>query len=332
MNARDHDVTLVIPARDAARTIGPCLDAALAVRARVASRLVRIVLVDDGSRDGTAAEAERRGIDVVRGTGQGPAAARNLGWRHATTDLVWFVDADCVAAPDALERLLPALDDDGVAGVGGTYGIAPAATLLERLIHEEIMVRHARMPEEVDFLATFDVLYRRSVLEQLGGFDERYLKAQDAEFAFRVVESGRRLRFERASVVQHFHADRLSRYLRVQCGQGRWRVALHLEHRGRGARNSYSSALDHLQPFIPLTLPVAAAAPWWGAPWWSVAVPLALLALLQVPMAAAMVARAGPSMVAFVPLGVARSVARCVGLCQGLADRLRGRRLPGGVP
>jgi glycosyltransferase involved in cell wall biosynthesis len=328
MTTDERDVTMVIPARDAAPTIGVCLDAALVVRERPSSRLARIVLVDDGSRDGTAAEAVRRGIEVVQGTGEGPAAARNLGWRRSTTDLLWFVDADCVAAPDALDSLLPALEDPSVAGVGGTYGIAPEASLLERMIHEEIMVRHSRMPDEVDFLATFNVVYRRSVLEQLGGFDERYLKAQDAEFAFRVIESGHRLRFERRSVVRHFHADRLMRYLRVQCAQGRWRVALHLDHRGRGGHNSYSSALDHLQPFIPLSAPFAALATVWGSPPWVAILPLALLAVLQLPMSIAMVVRAGPSMAAFVPLGIVRSVARCIGLCRGVLDHLRGDRLP----
>ena len=51
----------------------------------------------------------------------------------------------------------------------------------------------------------------------------------------------------------HFHADRLSRYLRVQRQQGYWRVALHLEHPGRGS-NRYSSTLDHLQPFVAAAL------------------------------------------------------------------------------
>lgn len=323
------EVTLVIPARDASRTMAACLDAALAIRGRPGSRLARIVLVDDGSRDDTGGIARSRGIEVIDGNGSGPAAARNIGWRAARTPLVWFVDSDCVAQPDALERLLPHLGDPRVAGVGGTYGIAPGATLLERLIHEEIMVRHARMPDDVDFLATFDVVYRRAVLESLGGFDERYLKAQDAEFAFRVIEAGHRLRFDRGSVVMHHHADRLGRYLRVQRAQGRWRVALHLERRGRAHRNSYSSALDHLQPLLPLAAVPACAVPLLGMPWWVAALPWVLLVILQCPMAAAMVARSGPAMSAFVPLGVVRAVARCLGLCEGVLDRLRSRA-PGG--
>lgn len=326
-------VTLVIPARDAARTIAACLDAAIVIRDAPGSRLGRIVLVDDGSIDDTRAIAEARGIEVLSGTGRGAGAARNLGIETATTPLVWFVDADCVPAPDALDRLLPHLDGPEVAGVGGTYGIAPDATLLEQLIHEEIMVRHHAMPEDVDFLATFDVLYRREVLQAIGGFDERYLKGQDAELAFRVLEAGHRLRFERGSVVRHHHADRLSRYLRVQRQQGYWRVALHLEHRGRGS-NSYSGVVDHLQPFVAAgfvaSLPLVA---WW--PWGGI-VPAALavlLLVLQVPMATRMVGSAGAAMLAFIPLGWIRSIWRAFGLAQGVVDRMlhRGAIAKGGV-
>jgi glycosyltransferase involved in cell wall biosynthesis len=324
-NDRVRDVTLVVPARDAQRTIGACLDAAIAVRDRTESRLARIIVVDDGSRDGTRAEAVARGIEVLRTDGRGAGAARNAGIDAAETSLVWFVDADCVASPDALELLLPHLADRSVAGVGGTYGIAPGATLLERLIHEEIMVRHARMGAEVDFLATFNVVYRREALRALRGFDERYLKGQDAELAFRVLEAGHRLRFERESVVRHFHADRLSRYLRVQRQQGYWRVALHLEHRGHSRGDSYSSLFDHAQPFLAAALPVSCALLPLAGGWMAPVGLVLLLVILQCPMALAMARRAGPQMLAFVALGAVRACWRAAGLATGTVDRIAGR-------
>ncbi|MDG1358906.1 MAG: glycosyltransferase [Phycisphaerales bacterium] len=327
------EVTVVIPARDAAATLEACLDSLLVILARPESGLARIVLVDDGSRDETPAIARARGVEVLQSGGRGAGAARNAGIAAASTELVWFVDADCVAFPDALDHLRPHLEDPAVAAAGGTYAIAAEATLLERLIHEEIQVRHDRMPDDVDFLATFDVVYRRSVLDAVGGFDERYLKGQDADLAFRVVEAGHRLRFDRRSRVRHHHADRLLRYLRVQRQQGYWRVALHLEHPGRGG-NAYSGPIDHLQPFVAAAfVPSLLAIAW---PPWGAVVPatmLLVLVLMQLPMTRAMVRRGGWSMAWFVPLGTIRAIWRAIGLVQGVLDRLlrRGAIGSGGI-
>ena len=58
-----------------------------------------------------------------RAEGKGPAVARHIGWRAASSPLIWFIDADCVAERDALARLLPNMDHPHVAGVGAATGI-----------------------------------------------------------------------------------------------------------------------------------------------------------------------------------------------------------------
>ncbi len=319
----ETEVTLVIPARDAAGTIDACLEAVDRVRLRPGSRLVRVIVVDDGSRDDTLERVRRHDVEILESGGRGAGAARNIGWRKATTPLVWFVDSDCEPEPEALETLLGHLDDPEVSGVGGTYGIEDGASLLERLIHEEIVARHANMKADVNFLATYDVLYRRDVLDELGGFDERYLKGQDAEFAFRVLEAGHRLRFEHDSVVVHHHEQRLARYLHIQRLQGYWRVALHLEHAGHSGGDSYSSLLDHVQPFLPVL--VIASLVLLVVPWgWTVPLAcLSLLLLLQLPRTIELIRRTGdPGMFAFVLMSTVRAFWRSAGLVQGVLDRL----------
>ena len=90
-----------------------------------------------------------------------------------------------------------------MAGVGGSYDNAVPGSLLACLIHEEIRCRHLAMdPEAVDYLGSFNVLYRREILERVGGFDESEFNgpgapgAEDADLSFRVAELGFRLRFE----------------------------------------------------------------------------------------------------------------------------------------
>lgn len=329
-------VTLVIPGHNCADTLGPCLSAACTVLDDPQSDLAEIIYVDDHSSDSSPDIAAEFPVRILASERRGAGAARNAGIRAANTPLVWFVDSDCVTEPDALRRLTRRMHNPRVAGISGSYGIMNRSSLLAALIHEEIIQRHIRMAstESVNFLATFNVLYRRDVVLELGGFDERYLKGQDAELSFRVAEAGHTLAFEIDSRVRHFHEERLSAYLRTQAAQGRWRVALHLEHPGHARGDSYSSIIDHAQPpiavlalaatplaVIPLVTPATNALAWLPAALWT------LLIALHVPMTAAIVARTrDPRMLAFVPMGAVRAIARGVGALNGLIDRVTAAR------
>ncbi len=278
----NDDVSLVVPGRDCAGTIRDCLTAVVPMLEN--TPLGEIIFVNDGSTDDTGRIVAAFPVTSLTSEGKGAGAARNIGWRAARGPLVWFVDSDCVAEPDALTLLLPHLSDRKVAGAGGSYGIMTSDSLLACLIHEEIVQRHLSMPPRVNFLATFNVLYRKAVLDQLGGFDERFLKGQDAEFAWRVLEAGYDLAFEMESRVKHFHPVAWRSYLRTQRQQGYWRVWLHLGHRGHAAGDAYSGLLDHLQP--PLAMLVLASLPLlFVNGGWRLPVLLVLLLLAgQVPM------------------------------------------------
>lgn len=317
-------VSLVIPGRNAAGTIRACLEAVVPLLESTA--LHEIIFVDDGSTDETPQIVGEYPVRCIRGLGRGPGAARNLGWRAATSPLVWFVDSDCVAEPEALDRLLPHLDDPQVGGVSGSYGNMRPDSLLACLIHEEIIARHRRMGPRVNFAATFNVIYRRAVLERIGGFDERFLKGQDAELSWRVLAAGYTLGFEFESRVHHFHEDRWLPYLRTQRKQGYWRLFLHTQHRGHARGDSYSHFTDHVQPPLAMLLVATSPLTLWGPTRSVPFVVLALLLLAQLPMTLALVrATRRPRYVLFAVLSFVRSFWRGVGLTQGTLALLFGR-------
>lgn len=275
-------VSLIIPGRNCERTIALCLDAVVPMLEQ--GQLHEIIFVDDGSTDQTARIVADYPVTLISGNGHGPGAARNLGWRAAVNPLIWFVDSDCVAEPDALKLLLPMMDDTKVGGVSGSYSNMNDDSLLACLIHEEIIERHLSMPDHVDFLATFNVLYRKDALEKVGGFDERFKKAQDAELSFRVKEAGYYLCFMRNSRVAHFHETRWTGYLRTQRQQGYWRVWLHLSHKGHAMGDTYSRLTDHIQPPLAMlsltTLPLLFLSPVWWVPF----IVMLLLLVAQISM------------------------------------------------
>jgi len=89
-------VTVVIPAYNAERTLGTVLGALAAQDEPVDE----VIVVDDGSTDGTAELARRHGARVVANDGGGFAgAARNRGWDEATGDVVVFLDSDAIPQP-----------------------------------------------------------------------------------------------------------------------------------------------------------------------------------------------------------------------------------------
>ncbi len=331
----EQKVSLVIPGRNASRTIRVCLESVTLLLGR--GDLEESIFVDDGATDDTADIVAEFPVRCVPGKGAGPGAARNLGWRAAGNPIIWFIDSDCVAEPDALERLLHHLEDPKVGGAGGSYGNMRPDSLLACLIHEEIIGRHCAMPTEVNFLASFNVAYRRSVLEEVSGFDERWVNgpgkpgAEDADLAYRVHRAGHLLHFEPQSRVGHFHPTGLRRYLRSQRVHGYWRVNLHLRHPDTSVGDAYSSIVDHGQP--PVAMLLLAALPTVLFPATRLVVPLlaVLLAVMQVPITLRLVRQTGQwRFLCFAPMSFARAFARGIGLIHGGLAALRIR--PSTVP
>jgi glycosyltransferase involved in cell wall biosynthesis len=322
----------VIPGRNAVRTLRHCLDAVVPLLKQ--GVLNEILFIDDGSTDETARLVGEYPVRCLKGEGKGPGHARNLGWRAVSTPLVWFIDSDCVTEPEALSLLMPSFENPMVAGAGGSYGNRCPESLLACLIHEEIVQRHLAMRTEVNYLATFNVVYRRAVLEQVGGFDEGNFNgpgapgAEDIELAFRLNAAGYQLRFVMNSRVGHYHPTRLRRYLRSQALHGYFRVWLYLHHRDKAAGDSYSGLIDHCQP--PLAMLVLALIPL-SVLGMSFAVALlvvvSLLGLAQLPLTLRITRRMRSlRYLAFAPFGFIRSFARGLGMsCAVLRFLLRRR-------
>lgn len=205
-------VSVVIPAYNCAAHIERLLSS---LRAQTYPRdRYEIILVDDGSSDETAALAERaltRWPDgagrVLRKPNGGPASARNAGIRASTADVIAFIDADCVADEDWLERVVGALAgaDAGAAGAGGPLrNVAPPGWVSDYLDACQFYRQRVRNGV-VDYLLTANVAFRRDALARVGGFAERPgVWAEDADLSFRLKQQGYALLLAPGGVVTHF--------------------------------------------------------------------------------------------------------------------------------
>jgi glycosyltransferase involved in cell wall biosynthesis len=198
------DVSVVIPTRDRASRLAAALDA---LRSQtLAPERFEAIVVDDGSRDSTPAVLERAAaktlrLRVVRTGGSGPAVARNAGWRAASAPLVAFTDDDCEPTPDWLDATVRlAATNPGAIVQGPTEPIPRERELLRRPF-----TRTRRIDGPSPWFATCNIAYPRELLEQLGGFDERFPEAlgEDTDLGWRALEAGARLEFTEAARVYH---------------------------------------------------------------------------------------------------------------------------------
>jgi cellulose synthase/poly-beta-1,6-N-acetylglucosamine synthase-like glycosyltransferase len=255
--------TVVIPARDAAASVGRCVSA-LAGQTTADGAPVRVVVVDDGSVDATGEVAAAAGAEVIRADGDGPARARNLGVAAAETPLVVFTDADCAPREGFVQALCAPFVDPAVVATKGAY-LTQQRSLVARFVQLEYEERYDRMArrESIDFVDTYAAAYRREVLEQVGGFDERYRRpsTEDQELSFRVAATGGRLLFVPEARVDHLHADTLWGYARKKAKIGYFKVATLRRHPGKAVQDSHTPVTLKLQLLLaPLALAGAALA------------------------------------------------------------------------
>jgi glycosyltransferase involved in cell wall biosynthesis len=168
-------IAVIIPARDAERVLPRTL-AALAGAPEV-------IVVDNGSRDATAAVALAAGARVVRAPRPSRPGARNAGARVTTARRLAFLDADCVPDPGWLEALDRCLTDAPLAG--GRVIVEGAANRIERF-DTLWRLRQEETIAEQGWSGSGNLGIRREAFERLGGFDESFRHAgEDVDLCLR---------------------------------------------------------------------------------------------------------------------------------------------------
>lgn len=245
-------VSVVIPAYNAARTIGEAV--AHSLSQTKGSLQVELIVVDDGSTDDTAAVAESAGATVIRQRNAGPAAARNRGWESATGTFICFTDSDCIPTAGWLENLLDGFTDSQVGAVAGSYEIANPSSWLARWVQQEVMERHKRMPSFIRAFGSYNVAIPRHVLQATGGFDPVYRRAsgEDNDLSYRIIKKGWRIAFRPQAKVAHFHPEKLWRYFMEQYRHGFWRAKLYKAHPDMTGGDDYTRVRDRIEPILVL--------------------------------------------------------------------------------
>jgi glycosyltransferase involved in cell wall biosynthesis len=179
---------------------------------------LEVVVVDDGSTDGTAAIARQfadRGVRVYSQKNQGLAAARNTGIRHAQGELLFFLDADDFLELGAITRLVCELEE-----LGPEWALV--ACQAKVLLQNGSLITPMNGPKQAKEVTWEDlmfgtrfpctVLIRRKVMEACGGFDAdfHHLGCEDRDMWLRVAKHYRIWTLADHLVVVAFHGGNMS--------------------------------------------------------------------------------------------------------------------------
>ncbi len=280
------EASVIIPAFNAAASICACLDS---LSAQKTDRDFEVIVVDDASTDDlsfiTAKYSQKLRLQLlILQTNSGPGAARNAGARTATGWILLFTDADCVPAPDWLEKMLAPMADPEVIGVKGVYQTFQN-DLWARLAQLEFEERYEKLAshDEIDFIDTYSGAYRKSAFMAADGFNTELRQNEDVDLAFRLKKSGARFIFAPEAKVAHTHREGWLAYASLKYWRGYWRMRIYRKHLQKAGNDTYTPWTLKAQLALLVLFPVALFSKqlrfFWKVLWLGTCIPLARLAL-----------------------------------------------------
>ena len=210
----DPELTVVIPTRDRRELLLATLEA---LAGQIGEAAVEILVVDDGSKDGTGAGAAQWArnagvaLRVLNGTATGPAGARNLALGEASGACCLLLDDDVRPAAGMLDRHLSfhrEHQEPRAALLGRVIPAAEHDSELARWAHEEGALfgyRSLRPDQPVPPASVWSaqVSVKAELLRKVGGFDEGLRFFEDVELANRLIAAGAHFSYDPESVGEH---------------------------------------------------------------------------------------------------------------------------------
>jgi GT2 family glycosyltransferase len=237
---RSPRVSVVVCAYDAERT----MDACLASLRTLNYPDYEVIVVNDGSTDGTLAVSERQKalyeadpegprMVIIDQPNKGLSVARNVGAAAATGEIVAYTDSDCVPDPDWLAFLVYKFVRSGFVAVGGPNFPPPEPDLVPAAVAASPGgPTHVLLNDEVaEHIPGCNMAFTKKALEEIHGFEPVFAAAgDDVDLCWRLQNRGYAVGFSPAATVWHYRRNTVKGYLRQQMGYGKAEALLYFKH------------------------------------------------------------------------------------------------------
>jgi glycosyltransferase involved in cell wall biosynthesis len=244
-------IDVIIPALNEARYLGACLESLAAQRYALGA--VTVFVVDNGSTDATISIAEgfkANGLHVrvLRQARRGPAASRNTAIREGQGELLALLDGHCIVEPAWLGTLAGRFASPQLGGCQATIVSRATSPRVQRYLDTSGEQSNARILDDTvlgkrnlyPWILSGNSMYRRAVVEAVGGFDEELRACEDVDLAWRVVLAGYQLAHEPKAVAVHYDTNTWWRFVRKGLAYGAGAAELTRRYEQHGAKNKFT--------------------------------------------------------------------------------------------
>jgi len=182
-----HRVSVILLTKDSVPTIQKSIESIF----QQTRQPDEVVVVDGNSRDGTLDIVKKYPIKLISEPGLGFGHARNLGVRNSSGDIVFFIDSDCYAEPNWIEKMLLHFNSNPeVAAVTGRTNLWNKDSAVARFL--ACVGGRMSMPTEHVYMKiapTMNLALRRRVVDEVGGFDETLIRCEDTDLTYKISRS-----------------------------------------------------------------------------------------------------------------------------------------------
>jgi len=242
-------VSIIIGSYNNEQTIEECLKSILALD--YPKDFYEVIVMDGCSKDRTLEIAQKYTVKVVSIRLNCPAAY-NYALEIAAYPILGFIDSDAKVEPNWLHLLVPHLEEQQVAGVSGSIETWNADNPWAKSIGYELKNRYRRIAKYTGRIATMNLLLKRSVIKEAGGWDENLPSQYDTDLGFRISAKGYKIAYEPKAVCYHYNRPTIHAYYRQQLQYGKNTVKLYFKHGGLAKGDEITDFGMNVQPLLLL--------------------------------------------------------------------------------
>jgi cellulose synthase/poly-beta-1,6-N-acetylglucosamine synthase-like glycosyltransferase len=244
-------ISFIVATHNNQNTIDECLKSIFELNYPKES--IEVLVMDGCSKDDTIKIAQKYPVKIVSEPLNAPAAY-NHAMNLVSYDIIGFIDSDAKVEKEWLNKIIPYLDDPQTVGVGGGIETWNMDNLWARSIGYDMKFRYHRLGKFVNRIATMNLLLRKKIIEEFGGFDEKLPSQYDTDLGVKITSKGYKIAYVPEAKCYHYNRPTIHSFFKQQLQYGTNTVKLYFKHHNLAKGDKITGIGMNIQPFLILSI------------------------------------------------------------------------------